>query len=190
MPRLRRSPTAALLRTAVCLWLLGQRGWARDVLPEYDVKAACLFNIAKFTDWPASAFAQPGAPIVIGVLGQDPFGSVLDRIVKGRVINNRPVVIRRASRHQELSDAHLVFISNSERARAAQIASTLENSSVLCVGDIEETAAIAAINFSVAGGRTVFTVNLARTSRAGVKISSKLLHLAAAVTGGSTSASR
>ena len=159
-------------------------------LREYDVKAACLFNIAKYTDWPATAFARPGDPVIIGVLGDDPFGGVLDRIVKGRVINSRPVLVRRASRAQELADAHIVFIGSSERARAAQICAALETSNAMCIGDLEETAPFAAINFSVAAGRTVFTVNLARASRAGVRLSSKLLHLAAAVTGGHANASR
>lgn len=148
---------------------------------EYDVKAACLFNIAKFSDWPERAFPQPGAPLVIGVLGEDPFGTVLDRIVKGRVVNDHPVVIRRASDAAELKDAHVIFVCASERSHAVRICSSLESTHALTVGDCEETATVVAVNFSVADGRTVFAVNLARATRAGVRISSKLLALARSV---------
>ncbi|MGB8169696.1 MAG: YfiR family protein, partial [Chthoniobacteraceae bacterium] len=70
------------------------------------------------------------------------------------------------------------------------ICSALESSHVLCVGDTEETEQVAAINFSVADGRTVFTVNLAHAARAGVRISSKLLALAQSVRGPRENASR
>lgn len=152
-------------------------------LREYDVKAACLFNIAKFSDWPAQAFTHPAAPLIIGILGEDPFGSVLDRIVKGRLINERPVVIRRAAHFSELKNAHVVFISAALRGSATQICTALEETHVLCVGDSEETEPVAAINFSVVAGRTVFTVNLSHAHRAGVRISSKLLALAQVVRG-------
>ena len=151
-------------------------------LREYDVKAACLFNFAKYSDWSPGSFSGPAAPLVIGVLGDDPFGLVLDRIVKGRVANNRPITVRRADRVADLAGAHIVFVSATERARAAQICGALDGSNVLTVGDTAETAPYCIVNFSVTGGKTVFSINLARANRAGVKISSKLLALAADVT--------
>lgn len=180
-----RHVSAGLLLLSVALGTGVPRplGAAPPALREYDVKAACLFNIAKFSDWPAQAFPQAGAPLIIAVLGADPFGTVLDRIVKGRVVNERPIVIRRASHYSEVRDAHVVFISASARGNAAQICSALESSNVLCVGDTEETERIAAINFSVMDGRTIFTVNLTHAQRAGVRISSKLLALAQLVRG-------
>lgn len=159
-------------------------------LREYDVKAACLFNIAKFSDWPEGAFTHPSAPIIVGILGQDPFGAVLDRIVKGRVVNNRAVLIRRATHYSEMLDAHVVFVCASQKGNASLIASALSASNVLVVGDTEETAPFAAINFSVTDGRTLFVVNLDRAGRAAVRISSKLLALAASVSGRKENAMR
>jgi hypothetical protein len=137
-------------------------------------------NIAKYADWPPDAFSKANDPIVIGVLGDDPFGEVLDRLVRGRFVNGRAITIRRASGISELKGAHLVFVS-SVGSHAAQDCAVLESFHVLTVGDTAETASFAAFNFSIEGERVVFSVDLARTARAGVNISSRLLQLAKTV---------
>ena len=152
-------------------------------LPEYNVKAAFLLNIAKYSNWPPQSFADPAAPIVLGIFGDDPFGPALDRLVHGRVINDRKITVRRSRRVADLRGAHVVFICASENDRAAAICANLAESGTLCVGDTEATAAITAISFSIENGRVVFSVNLAAVKRANVAISSKLLHLAKSVTG-------
>lgn len=161
---------------------------AQSPVPENEVKAAFLFNIAKFAQWPAEAFTGRGAPLIIGVLGTDPFGPALDRLVRGRSLNGRPVVVRRAERGAELRDAQLVFLGNSESERAQQLAAAFEAANILCVGDSSQTEPFTAVSFSVSAGRIVFTVNLAAARRANVKISSKLLNLATSVRGGSAPA--
>lgn len=178
-----RQGILALPRLLVVAAILSVPGSLCAQLKEYDVKAACLFNFVKFCDWPSEAFADASSPLVIGILGEDPFGQVLDRIVRSRVVNDRPVIIRRGTDFSELKQAHVVFICASERARAARICTALEGANVLCVGDTSETDPYTAINFSVTEGKTVFTVNLARATRAAVRVSSKLLALAKAVRG-------
>jgi len=153
------------------------------VLREYSVKAAFLYNLVKYTDWPSRAFPEPDAPIVIGLLGSDPFGTVLDRIVEGRIINGHPILVRRATGVAELKGAHVVFVGASESSRAAEQCAALESFRALTVGDTEQTAAFAAVKFGLEADRVVFTVDLTRTSRVGVNISSKVLHLAKAVLG-------
>lgn len=149
-------------------------------LPEYTVKAALLFNFAKYADWPPEAFSKPDDPIVIGVLGDDPFGDVLDRVVRGRVVNGHPFVVRRASGTADLKGAHLVFISAAE-PQAVQECAVLEGFHVLTVGDTAQMAAFSSFNFAVENDKVVFMVDLSRATRAGVKISSKLLSLAKVV---------
>ena len=156
---------------------------AGTAVPEYAAKAAFLLNIAKYATWPPTAFADSSAPIVIGILGDDPFGSVLDRVVSGRVINDRRVTIRRSKRAAELRGAHVVFISALESDRAAGICASLAESGALCVGDTESAASFTAITFSIESGRIAFTVNLAAARKSNVAISSKLLQLAKSVTG-------
>jgi hypothetical protein len=179
--RTSRAPAwVALLCLIGCL-LLPVRARAQPVpLSEYAVKAALLFNIAKYANWPPEAFLKPEDPIVIGVLGDDPFGEVLDRVVRGRFVNGHPFVIRRAGGISELKGAHLVFVSPTE-SDAARDCAALEGFRVLTVGDAGHTALFTAFSFSVEGDKVVFSVNLDRATRAGVTISSKLLSLAKTV---------
>jgi hypothetical protein len=149
---------------------------------EYEVKAAFLFNITKYADWPAQALPA-GTNITIGIVGDDPFGPAIDRLIEGRRINDHGIVVRRAARLSELKDAQVVFISGSERARAPQISSVAESWNAITVGDTPQTEPFTAINFALERERIVFTVNLDAARRAGVRISSKLLHLAKAVRG-------
>ena len=158
-------------------------------LREYDLKGALLFNIAKYIDWHKDAFSGPNEPIVIGVLGEDPFGEALDQIVRGRFIDGHPIAIRRATGIAGLKGAHVVFICPSENRRVAEECAILEDSHILTVGDTDITAAYAAVNFSIERDKVVFTVNLTRSSRIGA-ISSKLLRLAKVVDGSGDDSSR
>src|SRR5213080_2372721 len=62
---------------------------------EYLVKAGFIYNFAKLVEWPATAFAQPDSPIVIGILGTDPFGPLIDQIVENKKIGARSFVVKR-----------------------------------------------------------------------------------------------
>jgi hypothetical protein len=149
-------------------------------LGEYAVKAALIFNFAKYTDWPPEAFSRSDSPIVIGILGDDPFGPVLDRVVKGRVINGRPVVIRRANGVATLEGAHLVFVSASQ-PQAPQDCAALERAGALTVGDAAQTIDYTAIGLAVDGDKIVFTIDLERVRRTGSMISSQVLKFAKSV---------
>ena len=178
--RFLRALFLTLITTFLPAWQV--RGESAAV-PEYAAKAAFLLNIAKYATWPPSAFPDASAPIVIGIFGEDPFGSVLDRVVSGRVINDRRVTVRRSKRAADLRGAHVVFIAAPESERAAGLCASLVESGALCVGDTESAASFTAITFSVESGRIAFTVNLAAARRSNVAISSKLLQLARNVTG-------
>src|SRR6202049_4525246 len=92
-------------------------GHAQDALPEYQVKAAYLFNFLKFVEWPAEAFADPLAPIVIGIVGDDPFGIALPQVVMGKTVQGRDLVIRKYRAGEDLRASHILFISESEKKR-------------------------------------------------------------------------
>jgi hypothetical protein len=169
----------ALWALLICCWILAHPG-ASAQLPEYHVKAAFLINIAKYADWPPRVL-PPEAPIVIAIVGDDPFGDILDKLIAGRRVNDHRIVIHRAIRANEIRQAHVIFVSRSLGESVAQIRSAPGAEHALLVGDSAYTADFAAINFSVADGRIVFEVNLGAAESAGVKISSKLLNLARAV---------
>src|ERR1043165_9134092 len=81
---------------------------------EYQVKAAFLFNFAQFAEWPARAFADAKAPLVIGILGDDPFGSYLDELVRDEKVGERSFLIRRYRDIREVQGCHILFVSRSE----------------------------------------------------------------------------
>jgi hypothetical protein len=149
-----------------------------SVSKEYQVKAACLFNFAQFVEWPAAAFPKAETPICIGVLGEDPFGPVLEQIIHDETINNRKLVIRRSTREAELTSCHLLFVSKSEQGRVDQILATLNQASILTVGEMEQFAFRGGIiNFFLEGSKVRFEINPAMAKRNGLKISSQLLKL-------------
>src|SRR6266849_10598591 len=69
---------------------------------EYLIKAGFIYNFAKLVEWPATAFSQPDSPIVIGILGDDPFGATLDRIVADKKINGRGFAVKRLKWSKDL----------------------------------------------------------------------------------------
>ena len=147
---------------------------------EYEVKAAFLYNFARFVEWPAEGVRAE--PFVIAVLGHDPFGAVLDETVAGKTVAGRPIQVKRASRVDEVSGAHIVFVSSSENKDLATILKALDRPGVLTVGDMDGFAEQGgAINFTVQSRRVRFEINPSRAEQAHLKMSSQLLKLATLV---------
>jgi len=150
-----------------------------DQAREYDVKAAFLFNFTKFVEWPEGSFSDPAAPIVIGIIGDDPFGDSLMRIVAGQTVQGRSIVIRKESFGGDLRRCHVLFISASERQHSAQILASLQDASVLTVSDIDGFAeAGGAMQFVTEENRVRFVVNLYAARQSKLRVSAKLLALA------------
>jgi hypothetical protein len=145
---------------------------------EYQVKAAFLYNFVKFVDWPATPAGQEG-PIEICVLGKDPFGGALERVVKGKTVNARQLVIRRIGEIAAARSCQVLFVSLSEAGRVSEIATAVRGRNVLTVSDVDrfcERGGI--INFLMEGQRVRFRINTKTAAAAGLTISSKLLQLA------------
>lgn len=148
-----------------------------------EVEAVLLFNFSQFVDWPPSTFADSNSPIVIGVLGSDPFGVSLDDVVRGEVVKGHPLVVHRSSRVEDLMDCQILFISRSERTRLQSILKTLQGRSILTVSDLEDFArAGGVIRFVLAQNKVRLRVNLQAAKAAGLTLSSKLLRPAQIVT--------
>jgi hypothetical protein len=148
---------------------------------EYQVKAAYLFNFLKFVDWPADAFSDPLAPIIIGIAGDDPFGEALLQIVLGKTVQDRDVIIRRYRPGEDLKGCQILFINASEIKRLPHLLDSLRGSSVLTVSDMDHfIEAGGMIQFKVENNRVRFSIDLQVAERARLKISSKLLAVAQA----------
>jgi hypothetical protein len=151
---------------------------------EYKVKAAFLYNFTRFVEWPPDTLGDADEPFVIAVLGQDPFGPVLDETMAGKTVAGHRIEVRRFTRVDDVGAAQLVFVSASERASAPEILKALERPGLLTVGDTDGFAAHGgAINFTVRARRVRFQINPARAEQAGLKVSSQLLKLATLVGG-------
>jgi hypothetical protein len=148
---------------------------------EYDVKAAYLFKFTKFVEWPATAFAGPDAPFVIGIVGRDPFNGGLDRLIEGKTTGDRRLEVRHlnASDSAGMRGCQMVFVSTSEQRRLTNILSTLQGRPVLVVGESEGFASAGGmLGFALRESRMGIEVNSAAARQARLKISSQLLNLA------------
>lgn len=146
---------------------------------EYELKAAILFNLARFVEWPAAAYADSQAPTILCVLGRDPFGSSLTTVIPKEGVNGRPLLVRYFRSEKAIRDCHVLYISSSERKTLAQVFSTLKGSSVLTVGEMTQFAVQGGIvQFNLQDKQVRFEINLDAATRVGLKISSRLLVLA------------
>jgi hypothetical protein len=146
---------------------------------EYVLKATMLYNLTQFVDWPPSAYPGPQAPIQLCILGRDPFRNSITSAVSRRIYNGRSVLIVHPQNDREARSCNILYISSSERKSSEQIFSALNGSSVLTVGEMTQFAAHGGmIQFSLEDQQVHFAINLDVASRAGLKISAKLLALA------------
>lgn len=146
---------------------------------EYKVKAAFLYNFAKFVSWPTEQLPEPDSPIIVGVVGEDPFGDILDDTVKGKRIDGRKILVRRFASGEDLRKCHVLFISRSLRDSLDSILAGLKPGHVLAVSETEKFAQRGGIiNFIVVNDTVKFEINLEAAENAGLKISSKLSRVA------------
>jgi len=143
------------------------------------LKAAFLFNFAKFTEWPSEAFPSAPSPFLVCVLGKDPFGRVLDDTLQGKSIAERPIVIERLRDMAGARHCQVVFVSRSEDSRLAAIFRALRGSIALLVGETDGFARFGGtIELTLEEDRVGFIINPDAAGRAGLRLSSKLLALA------------
>lgn len=161
---------AALLSTALAR--------AQETV-EYKIKAAYLLNFAKFVEWPTNRFPTQTTPIKVGVLGKDPFGKDLERIMAGRVIEGRKFEILRAEEPKQALTCHIVFVSSAERRRFPEVMEKLHNAQILTVGEHEQFVQQGGIiRFLLHQDTVRFEINPQPAEKAGLRISSKLLQIA------------
>jgi hypothetical protein len=144
---------------------------------EYQIKAAFLYNFAKFVKWPEDGAG--GTTFVIGVLGQDPFGEVLDQTFAGKTILEKQAEVRRFTDVASASKAQILFVGSSETPHLAQVLHSLQGTHVLTVGDIDGFADRGGmIAFRLRDDFVRFDINLDEAKLAQLKISSQLIRVA------------
>jgi hypothetical protein len=172
--------TSLLGLSLIWLMLVSGDGRAQNSAPtEYQIKAAFLFNFARFIQWPPKALAEATSPLVIGVLGENPFHDDLERTMRGKSVDEHPLVVKEFHALAEATNCQILFISTSEKTRLPQILKSIKGSSVLTVGEMDHfTETGGMINFVMEGAKIRFQINNDAAANEGLKISSKLLALA------------
>jgi hypothetical protein len=180
----RRSRAAAAILVALAGVLAGPRAAAGDVSAgEYQIKAAYLRHFAQFVDWPQSALPA-GAPIVIGLIGRDPFGRAIDEAIAGKHANGHPLVVRRLRWNDSLATSQVLFVSSSELEHLGAILAATRGFSVLTVSDVDGFAIRGGIiELTTVQNRIDFEINTGAAAEAHLRISSKLLQIARAIRG-------
>ena len=144
---------------------------------EYQVKAAFLLNFTKFIEWPPAAFLDARSPLTICILGEDPFGTVLDQMVSGETLNGRQITLRRIQGLPEPKTCQVIFFHNSERNLSETLAGLAPGTLTVGEGDdfLRQGGIVA---FVVENRRVRFDVNRGAAATALLTISSRLLNVA------------
>ena len=146
---------------------------------EYLIKAGFIYNFAQLVQWPPAAFSQADSPIVIGILGTDPFGEIIDRVVQNKKLDGRSLLVKRLKRGAPLKDCNILFVGSSEAAHLDEVLQSTKNVPILTIGEMPGFAVRGGIiNLTVEGNKVRFEVNIEAAKQANLNISSRLLALA------------
>jgi len=149
---------------------------------EYEVKAAFLYSFIHFVAWPEAVAARD--TIVVGIVGTDPFGPVIDQLFAGRAPAGRPIVIRRFDSFADVSPCHILFVGGTRKKSLAGGLERLRSKPMLTVGEQDDFATAGGIvRLKMVGDHVRFDVNVAAADSAHLKLSSNLLKVADSVLG-------
>ncbi len=165
-------------------WLASAAGATNSPPTEIQVKAALLYNIAKYVDWPAQSFASTSAPVVVGISGGGEFGAELEKLIAGKQISDRPIQIRHVAREPDLKECHVLFVGATDKKHQAEILGWAKKLPVLTVGESDDFLAQGGIiNFVLKENKVRFQVNLKPARQAQLSLSARVLSVADAVVG-------
>lgn len=173
-----------LAGAGILAWFLGSPVWlaraAEDAgLSEHRIKAAYLYQFARYVEWPEGSFAEPDAPLTIAVVGADEIAAELSQMVAGRTVDGRTISVKRLKAGDALADIHVLFIARGASAPLLQVAQSARSRSILTVTEsVEAFARGSIINFTATDRRVRFEISLAAAEKSGLKLSSRLLAVA------------
>ena len=170
----RLMPVVVACLAAMCMLNTGA-----NAASESQVKAAFIYNFARFLEWPAQSFPSSDTPVTIGVVGSEQIGNAIERITKGKTINGRKLVVKRLGSGDNFDSCHVLFISASERRRTKGILERLRDSSVLTIGETDgfiQNGGV--IGFVIENNKIAFEINTGAAKKKRLIVSSQLLKLA------------
>jgi hypothetical protein len=148
----------------------------------YAVKAAFLYNFFRYTDWPDPKDKKAPEPFELWVVGDDPFGELLDKTFKGKKIDGRTVTITRHKDVPKSLDAHMVFAGTLTDKQRAKLIELAKGKSLLLIGDVAGFAELGAhANLLLNDGNISVEVNTGEVKSSSLSISSDLLKVSTVV---------
>ena len=162
------------------------------LIPEREckVKYVYLYSFALLTKWPDNAFVKPDDPFVIGVLGEKPFGGVLDEIARRKKLSGRRIVVRRFQNMEEYKPCQILYVTSSvPPGKVRAITQTLRDQSVLLVGeapDFELSGGV--IGFEIESGSVKFNLNMKAARQRNLVVTARLSRLANRIVNGAATA--
>jgi len=152
-----------------------------EINREQQVKAAYLYNFARFTTWPSSKLPGEKAPIMFCVLADDPIAPAMDETLQGKEIDAHPVLVSKVHAPEEMRHCHVAYLGAAPPAQLALALQSLDGSSLLTVYDAETGQHDGMIRFVIEEHRLRFEINVAAAEREHVQLSSRLLGVARVV---------
>jgi hypothetical protein len=168
---------ALLAAAALLIWPVELRAQSARQR-EYEIKAAYLYNFIRYIDWPADSLPPAGGRIIIGIVGDSPFGSAIDPL-NGKQIKGCTLAVKQIVNAKDFEQCQIVFVCPSEKLRLSEIFGELKGSKALTVSEIDGFAAHGGIiNFIYERNKVRFEINPDAARRTGLNVSSELLKLA------------
>jgi hypothetical protein len=144
-----------------------------------QLKAVFLLRLAQFIEWPADAFAAPQSPLVIGVLGENPFGEALQLAVSGETARGRKIELRTFTHVQLVSGCHVLYISEGQSDRIEAITRALRGRAVLTVSDADSILRQGGmVRFLTDGDKVNLRIDLAAVKSERLTVDARLLRIA------------
>ena len=172
-----------LLGTAACIAGMTRTADAQNATTG-EVKAAFIYNFARFTEWPIAAFSSPSSPFLIGVTGDELMRQTVEAVVKGKAVGGRQLRTRPVKDEKDLGDIQMLFVGESSNSRVGELVKALKGQPVLTVGAVDRFCDRGGmINFLLEDNRVRFEIRVDATEQAGLKVSSRVLTLARTIHG-------
>ena len=163
----------------IALFLLNIGRAQAQISREYQLKAVFLYNFVQFAEWPTNAFEGTNSPIVIGIVGPDPFGATLADTLRGENVAGHPLTVQHFARPSDIKTCHLLFITQPEIRHVDEILKAVKDKPVLTVCDADTAATSQVmIRFVVENNKVHFRINPEAARAANISLSSKLLRVA------------
>ena len=146
---------------------------------ERNVKAAFIYKFTNYIEWPQNSFSQPDTPLTIAVMGDDQLAAELNQLVSGRIVNGRPIAVRKIQDIEPSIAINILFVGHNESARLNEVVGALQARPILIVTESEGSLTQGSIiNFLVIDGHVRFEIAQNSAEKRGLKLSSRLLAVA------------